>query len=76
MAKITVSLDDDLMLELAELARNEGTTELELIHEGIERLLHSRLTGPEIPRFARRLGPLAIPENHPPADADDEPASQ
>lgn len=62
MAKITISLDDDLMVELTQLARDEHTTEADLVREGIERLLHSRLTGPSIPRFARRLGPLAIPE--------------
>ena len=59
MAEITISLRDDLMAELAQLAHDEGTTEAELVREGIERLLHSRLTGPDIPRFARRLGPLA-----------------
>ncbi len=64
MAEITVSVADDLMIELAQLARDEGTTEADLVREGIERLLHSRLTGPGVPRFARRLGPLAIPERH------------
>jgi metal-responsive CopG/Arc/MetJ family transcriptional regulator len=63
MAEITISLDDDLMAELAQVAHQERTTEADLVREGIERLLHSRLTGPGIPRFARRLGPLAIPEN-------------
>ena len=64
VAKITISLDDDLMVKLTQLARDEQTTEADLVREGIERLLHSRLTGPGIPRFARRLGPLAIPEQH------------
>jgi hypothetical protein len=64
MAEITISLDDDLMAELAQVAHDERTTEADLVREGIERLLHSRLTGPGIPRFARRLGPLAIPERH------------
>lgn len=62
VAKISLPLDDDLMAELAQVARDEHTTEAELIRQGIERLLHSRLTGPSIPRFARRLGPLAVPE--------------
>ena len=62
VAKITLSLDDDLMAELSQLARDEHTTAADLVREGIERLLHSRLTGPSIPRFARRLGPLASPE--------------
>ncbi|MFI5287763.1 MAG: hypothetical protein ACHQ4F_15815 [Candidatus Dormibacteria bacterium] len=60
MADITISLDDDLMSELAQVARDERTTEADLVREGIERLLNSRLTGLGIPRFARRLGPLAI----------------
>jgi hypothetical protein len=64
MAEITISLGDDLMVELAQMARLEDTTEADLEREGIERLIHSRLTGPDIPRFARRLGPLAIPESH------------
>ena len=63
MAEITISLRDDLMAEVAQMARDEHTTEAELVREGIERLIHSRLTGPSIPRFARRLGPLAIPES-------------
>ena len=62
VAEITFSLDDDLMAELTQLAHDERTTEADLVREGVERLLHSRLTGPGIPRFARRLGPLAIPE--------------
>lgn len=64
MATVTISLDDDQVIELAQVARDERTTEADLIREGIERLLHSRLTSPRIPRFARRLGPLAIPEQH------------
>jgi hypothetical protein len=64
MATITISLESDLMSELTQLAQDEHTTEADLVREGIERLLHSRLTGPGIPRFARRLGPLAIPEKH------------
>jgi hypothetical protein len=62
MATMTISLDDQLMAELAQVAHDEHTTEADLVREGIERLLHSRLTGPSVPRFARRLGPLAIPE--------------
>jgi hypothetical protein len=62
MAMITISLDDELMGELTQVAADERTTEADLVREGIERLLHSRLTGPSVPRFARRLGPLAIPE--------------
>jgi hypothetical protein len=65
MATITISLESDLMSELTQLAQDEHTTEADLVREGVERLLHSRLTGPSVPRFARRLGPLAIPEQHP-----------
>jgi Arc/MetJ-type ribon-helix-helix transcriptional regulator len=51
MAEITISLDDDLMAELAQVAHDERTTEADLVREGVERLLHSRLTGPDVPRF-------------------------
>jgi hypothetical protein len=64
MTEITISLGDDLMVELARMARDEHTTEADLVREGVERLIHSRLTGPDIPRFARRLGPLATPVRH------------
>lgn len=63
MATLTVSLDEDLMSKLVQLARDERTNEAALVREGVERLLHSRLAGPGIPRFARRLGPLALSEN-------------
>jgi hypothetical protein len=64
VSEITISLDEDLTAELAQVAHHEGTTEADLIREGIERLLQSRLTVPAIPRFARRLGPLAAPGRH------------
>lgn len=64
MAEITVSVDDDLMAQIAQMARDEHTTEADLVIEGIERLVHSRLRGPSVPRFARRLGPLVTPERH------------
>jgi hypothetical protein len=51
------------MSKLVQLARDERTSEADLVREGVERVLHSRLAGPGIPRFARRLGPLALPEN-------------
>jgi hypothetical protein len=65
MPKITISLDDDLLGELAQAARDEGTTEAELAANWIKGLLHSRLAGLEMPHFARRLGPLAFPEPDP-----------
>jgi hypothetical protein len=61
MATITISLDDRLMQELVQMARDEGTTEAELAGKWIERLLRSRLAGLETPPLARRLGPLAFP---------------
>lgn len=64
MVEITISLGDALMVEIAQMARHENTTEADLVRQGIEPLIHPRLTGPEIPRFARRLGPLAISESH------------
>jgi hypothetical protein len=63
MATITISLDDQLMQELARMARDEGTTEAELAGKWIERPLRSRLAGLETPLLARRLGPLALPED-------------
>jgi hypothetical protein len=64
MASITITLDEDLRVELAQVAHDEHTTEADLVREGIERLLHSRLAGPSVRRFARRLGPLSIAERH------------
>lgn len=65
MPEITISLDDDLMHELQDMARESHTTQDELVREGIRQLLqfHHGLVG--IPRFARRLGPFAHPEAPP-----------
>jgi hypothetical protein len=59
MTSITITLDDDLAVELADVARREGVTMEDLVREGLERLRHSRL-GPGVPQFARRLGPLTV----------------
>ena len=66
MAKLTISLDDDQMVELGKLARESGVSENDVVREAIDRLLQSH-RGPGTPRFARRLGPLAIVEHDPPA---------
>jgi len=66
VAKLTVSLDDDQMLELGKLARESGVSENDVVREAIDSLLQSH-RAPGTPRFARRLGPLAIVEHEPPA---------
>ena len=66
MAKLTVSLDDAQMVELGKLARESGVSENDVVREAIDRLLQSH-RGPGTPRFARRLGPLAIVEHDSPA---------
>jgi predicted transcriptional regulator len=60
MAKIALSLDDDVVRELAQLAHEAQVSEEALAREAIERLLQAR-HAPPVPRFARRLGPLALP---------------
>ena len=64
VAKLTVSLDDDEMVKLGKLARESGVSENDVVREAIDRLLQSH-RGPGTPRFARRLGPLAIVEHDP-----------
>lgn len=49
------------MREVAGLAREGQVTEEDVIHEAVLRLLQAH-RGPGIPRFARRLGPLALPK--------------
>jgi ribbon-helix-helix CopG family protein len=58
--RIAISLDDEQVRGLASMARDAGVTEEELLREAVEQLLLSWRT-PSIPRFARRLGPLAPP---------------
>lgn len=57
MTKIVISLDDDGVRKLAQLAREAQLSEEALVRETIERLVQSH-AAPAIPRFARRLGPL------------------
>ncbi len=59
MTKLAISLDDEVARELAELAREARLSEEALAREAVENLLQAH-HGPAIPRYARRLGPLAI----------------
>jgi hypothetical protein len=65
-AKITITLSGHLMLELAQMACEAETTEDELVNRAITCLVQAH-RGPGIPRFARRLGPLALAEGDPSA---------
>lgn len=65
-ANMTITLSGSLMLELAQMARKGDTTEDELVHRAIKRLVQAQ-RGPGIPRFARRLGPLVLDEDDPSA---------
>lgn len=58
MPDITISLDDELMDELQDMARESHTTQDELVREGIRQLLQFHHGPVGIPRFARRLGPF------------------
>ena len=59
---VTVSLSDDLRRELAQLAREAQTTEDELVLKAVKSLVQAH-RAPAVPRFARRLGPLAVEED-------------
>jgi hypothetical protein len=65
-ATITITLSGRLMLELAQMAREADTTEDDLAHRAIKSLVQAHRS-PGIPRFARRLGPLALAEDDPSA---------
>jgi hypothetical protein len=58
-ANITIALSDGVKLELAQIARESHVTEDELVERAVRHLLQAH-RGPAIPRFARRLGPIAI----------------
>lgn len=62
MPDITISLDDELMDELQDMARESHTTQDELVREGIRQLLQFHHGPVGIPRFARRLGPFTHTE--------------
>ena len=65
-ANITITLSGRLRQELARMAREADTTEDALVHRAIKCLVQAH-RGPGIPRFARRLGPLALAEDDPSA---------
>ena len=65
-ANITITVSGQLMLELAQMAREAATTQDELVYRAIKCLVQAH-RGPGIPRFARRLGPLAVAEDDPSA---------
>jgi metal-responsive CopG/Arc/MetJ family transcriptional regulator len=60
---MTIDMPEELVLKLTEAAREEGKTESDLILEAVQQLLHLRraTANVPIPRFARRVGPLAYP---------------
>jgi hypothetical protein len=66
METITIALSERLIIELARMARDAKTTQEELVQKAIEGLVQAH-RAPGIPRFARRLGPIALPEDSPPA---------
>lgn len=61
MIEIAVPLDDAEVHKLSDLAREARMSEQELIRRTIEGLLLAR-RGPLVPRYARRLGPLTLPD--------------
>jgi len=63
MTRIAITLDDEEVRGLARMAQEAGMTEEELLREAVDQLLLS-WRSPAIPRFARRLGPLAPPATH------------
>jgi hypothetical protein len=65
-ATIAITLSGRLMLELAQMACEADTTEDDLVRRAITYLVQAH-RGPGIPRYARRLGPLALAGDDPPA---------
>jgi len=63
---VTITLTPPVRVELARLARDRHASEGELIRHAIEGLLLSERR-PAIPRYARRLGPIAPAEDGPSA---------
>jgi hypothetical protein len=56
---LTISLSEPLRLQLAAIAREAQTTEDELVQRAISSIVQTH-RGLAIPRFARRLGPVAL----------------
>jgi hypothetical protein len=65
-ATITIVVPERLQLALAEVAREANTTEEELVQRAIAGVVQAH-QGPGIPRFARRIGPIAIDAEGPSA---------
>ena len=63
-AHFDVTVPEHLRLELARIAREAETSEDEMVRQAIEALVLAR-RGPGIPRFARRLGPVALERQDP-----------
>jgi len=63
-ANITIAVSERLMQELAQMACEADITEDELVNRAIACLVQAH-RAPGIPRFARRLGPLALAEDDP-----------
>jgi hypothetical protein len=59
MTRIALSITDEEAGRLAQLAREARTTEEELLRQAVQNLVQDRRR-PAIPRFARRVGPLAV----------------
>jgi hypothetical protein len=65
-ATITIVVPERLQLALAVAAREANTTEEELVQWAIAGMVQAH-QGPAIPRFARRIGPIAIDTEGPSA---------
>lgn len=63
---LDVTVPERLRLELARIAREADTTEEHLVRRALDALVQAR-RGPRIPRFARRLGPVALEPEDPSA---------
>jgi metal-responsive CopG/Arc/MetJ family transcriptional regulator len=62
--EINVTIDDQLAAELASVAEHAERSQDEMVVEAIKLLVQAH-RGLAIPRYARRLGPLAFPEDTP-----------
>jgi hypothetical protein len=58
---ITVTLPEALATELASMSCGAETTQEDLVVTAVRRLVQIR-RAPTVPRYARRLGPMAVPE--------------
>jgi hypothetical protein len=58
MTRIAISLDDERAGQLARIAQQAKLSEEDLVRSAVEQLLQAE-RAPRVPRYARRLGPLA-----------------